>query len=343
LFFWGKFFGWGNYQLDYHDWGFTNIPRILAVQEALQTGTLPFHMTVKMDGVTDRYFATADVITTPEMLLLLFIPVNQYCLFQMFIFFSISTLGFLWLRSHYKVSLFSYSILFILFNFSGYIQSHLEVGHFIWGPYFLLPLLMVLVVQFLEHKLSWRWIASISFLFLYMVLAGGYHIYVWCLIFLTLLGITCYDRAKWMLGGLLGSLVLSMLRLLPPALEFSAFKTIHPFLGGYPSLSRMWLSMATILQPGGWGQWAFPNIQGTWEYDLFVGFLGSLILVYFGIIQWFKNHARIPELNKLALPSLALLILSVGNTYSYLERIPIPFWKAKNVLPALLSCLFWWS
>ena len=162
VFFWGEFFRWGTYPLGYLDWKLVTIPRLTVVQEALRAGTLPLHMidASAMNGVTDRFFATADVVSTPEMLVLLFIPVSQYILFQVMVLLGLSTLGLLWLRAHYHLSLFAYSVMFVLFNFSGYIQAHLGIGHITWWAYFLLPLVMVLVVQFIENKLNWRWVAS---------------------------------------------------------------------------------------------------------------------------------------------------------------------------------------
>jgi hypothetical protein len=340
VYFWGKFFYWGNYQLDYHDWGWIYVPRIMAVQEALRTGVLPLHMTstIPLDGLTDRFFAVADVITTPEMLLLFLVSVDRYILIQTLILLSFSTLGLLWLKHHFHLSLFTYGVMFILFNFSGYIQAHLGAGHATWWCYFLLPWLMVLVVQFIENRLGWRWVAALSFFCLYLVLLGGYHFYVWALIFLTILGLVCYDRFKWMLLGLVGSALLCMVRLLPPALVFTTFTSIHTFLGGYPSLYHLWLAMVSI-QPAG-TSWDFPNVQPPWEYDLFVGILGTLIILYFGILQWVKNRDKFPELNKLALPALALLLLSMGNIYLYLEKIPIPLLAGEKMTSRLIVLPF---
>ncbi len=340
IFFWGRFLGWGKVPLDYHDWANSYVPRIMAVQEALQTGTVPLHLTSSsaLDSITDRFFATADVITTPEMVLMLFLSVDQYILVQTLLLLSLSTAGLLWLRRHYRLSLFAYSVMFFLFNFSGYVQAHIGAGHAVWWVYFLFPLFMVLVVQFLERKLGWRWVAALSFLLFYMVLLGGYHHFVWLLLFLGVLGLVCYDRLKWILAAGLAAGCLSAVRLLPPVLAFSNFRE-RIFLGGYPSLYYVWSSMVTILWPGG-GNWNLSGVQGPWEYDLYVGLLGAIFLLYFGVYRWYKNQAEAPDLAKLALPALTLLVFSVGDVYALVRKIPIPLLAGERLVPRLIAVSF---
>src|SRR5512138_364348 len=170
IFLWGKTFSWGRMPLDYFDWALINIPRIDFVRDALRMGVLPLHMAdvAALHDVSDRFFTLPDVITTPQMVLLLFLPIEKFVLFDIVLHYSISYLGLLWFYRRYSLSLFTFTILFLLFEFNGYIFTHYSVGHFTWAAYFLFPLFFALVIQFLDGEEGWIWVTSMSFLLFYM-------------------------------------------------------------------------------------------------------------------------------------------------------------------------------
>jgi hypothetical protein len=338
MFLWGHFLWWGTVGLNYEDWGQITVPRVNIIHEALQRGILPLNVgdPSTLHNMTDRFLSIQDVITTPEMVMMLWVPVNQYIVIQFLIYVTIATLGLLWIRRHYHLSLIAYSVMYILFMFNGYIQAHIGEGHLTWGAYFLFPWFIALVIQLLEGKANWRWLAAISFMFLYMLLMGGEHLYVWLLIFLGILALVCFDRIKWILGAMVASIFLSAIRLLPPALIYFELKSHFPFISGYPSLYYLGLSMVSLANQN-MTAWNFSTPLGSWEYDIYVGLIGTAFLFYFGIWQWYKQRKFHPELTRLALPSLALLILSIGNVYEYFERLPIPLLSGERVSSRLIA------
>ena len=77
---WAYAIGWGLTPLDFHDWTGINLPRLLFLQNALRGGEWPLHMagTASLHGVTDRFLALPDVMTSPQTILLLFMPVTTF-------------------------------------------------------------------------------------------------------------------------------------------------------------------------------------------------------------------------------------------------------------------------
>jgi len=342
VFFWGNFLNWTNTPLDFEDWGIINSPRLDFYGDMFRENKLPLHMVYpKIEGqehplhrLTDRYLAIPDVITTPQILLLKFLNINQFVYIDILINFTVATLGLLWFRQKYKLSLLAYGILFLLFNFNGYIQAHYAIGHITWGGYFLFPSFVALVIQFVEGQPNWMWVTKVSFLLCYMVLVGSQHHFTWILIFLGILALVCWDKLKWILAAGFFAGMLSAVRLLPPILIISHVydEGGNRLLPGYPTIVDVFRSLAILVQPG---EQNFVR-SGViwlmhWEFDIYVGLVGSLFIVYFGMIQWFRNARRHPALQKLFLPTLVVFILTVGNLYGFLRKFHIPLLDGERV------------
>ncbi len=130
VFLWGEFFDWHRSFFNNLDWALINLPRFDVIRDALHYGQLPLHVanTAPLHDVTDRFFGLPDVITTPQMLLLLFVDIDTFAILDVLIFFTIATVGLLWFKRKFNLSLIAYTILFFLFNFNGYIQAHYSAG-----------------------------------------------------------------------------------------------------------------------------------------------------------------------------------------------------------------------
>src|SRR5215216_1773071 len=316
LYFWCNFLNWTRTPLDFQDWGVINVPRLDFFRDALRTGQMPLHMMYgKITGQvpplhgTDRYFSVPDVITTPQSLLLLGLTINQFVLFDLLLHFTLATLGLLWFRRKYGLSLFSFGILFLLFNFNGYIQSHYAVGHITWMGYFLFPFFIALVIRVVEEPPSWIWVAKISFLLLYMLLVGSQHHFTWALIFLGVLALVCWKKWQWIFWAGLSSGLLGAIRLLPPILILQDMYTGsgNRLLPGYPALLDVGRSLAIIVRPD--ELYRVSANVGYWEFDIYVGLIGTLFLMYFGVYQWLKNGDLYPSLQKLFIPTVIIFLL----------------------------------
>ncbi|HSJ88071.1 MAG TPA: hypothetical protein VK909_12735 [Anaerolineales bacterium] len=337
LYFWCNFLNWTRTPLDFQDWGVINVPRLDFFRDALRSGQMPLHMNYgkiteqvpPLHG-TDRYFSVPDVITTPQSLLLLGLTINQFVLIDLLLHFTLASLGLLWFRRKYGLSLFSFGILFLLFNFNGYIQSHYAVGHITWMGYFLFPFFIALVIQAVEEPPSWIWVAKISFLLLYMLLVGSQHHFTWTLIFLSVLALVCWKKWKWIFWAGLSSGLLGAIRLLPPILILQDMYTGsgNRLLPGYPVLLDVLRSLAIIVRPD--EPYRGSANVGYWEFDIYVGLMGTLFLLYFGVYQWLKNGDLYPSLQKLFIPTVVIFLLTIGKIFAVVRASRIPFFEGER-------------
>lgn len=347
VFLWGKTFGWGRMPLDFFDWAIINIPRIDFVRDALRLGVLPLHMleTSSLHDVSDRFFTLPDVITTPQMILLLFFSIERYVFFDILLHYTIGFLGLLWFYSRFHLSLFTFTVLFLLFGFNGYIFTHYSVGHFTWAAYFLFPLFFSLLIRFLDGEQGWTWVTSMSFLLFYMVLAGSQHHYVWLLLFMGVMVITCWPRSKWILLTILFSGLLSAVRLLPPVLQLADYekKAIFNAVYGYPSLAHLIGSMVLIQVPmESVVRYFSLNVfaENYWDFNFYLGVIGFGFVLYFGLFRWLQE--RPPKWSRLILPVFTLTALSIGSTYWLVRITGIPLFASERAVMRMISVPVVW-
>lgn len=336
---WGFIFNWRQTSLNYHDWTQINLPRIQVIKEAFQTATLPLHLadTAVLHNLTDRFFAIPDVITTPQMILLNFMDSDTFVLLDLLIYYTIATAGLLYFRKKFHLSLFTFSILFFLFNFNGYILSHYLVGHITWAGYFLFPWFFILVFEFVETQPDWRWVAKMAFLSFYTVLAGSQHHFTWMLLFLSFLGLANWHKLKWAIVSILASGFLSAVRLLPPVLIIGNVKdhTAFQFQGGYNGTGDLLLAL-THIQPVDYLIKGATIPLGYWEFNYFLGIVGFLFLATFGLFFWVRDQYFQKRFTTLFLPLFITFLLSTGFIYGK-TLYSLPIFSSERVISRMIS------
>jgi hypothetical protein len=343
VFGWAYVMGFGRTPLDFHDWTGINLPRLLFLQNALLAGEWPLHMAGNgsLHGVTDRFLALPDVITSPQTLALLFMPATQFVVLDVLIHYAIGFWGIVLLRKHLEWSLVTLTLVFLLFLFNGHILAHYSVGHFSWGPYFLFPVIAWLILRFLDGDDSWRSIASFAGVMCYMVLAGGQHHVTWVLLLLALLAPFCGKRAWWLVAVAIASGLLSAVRLLPPVLELHAFREagLVADVIGFPSVSHLLGAMVVLRRETPAFNEALPgNIwfydSAFYEFNAFVGVVG-LALIGLGVYLWLRAAA--PRYYVLAVPICTMIALSLGSTYRVVRLLAIPMLDGERYTARLFS------
>ena len=321
----GHFFSWGNFDMMYQDWSLVTGPRLEFLQKALQGGQLPLHISdaETFHFETVRYFAVADSFASPQYLLLKWMSLPTFSLVNIWLLYSLGFAGLLVLMRKLRLSLISFSALFLLFNFNGGILAHYSVGHTNWGGYFLLPWFAWLVFRLLEGDHSWRWTTLMSIVIFAVWLQGSYHHFVWMLILLMGIGIFI-PRTFWTVikTGLVTFLVCAF-RLLPCIVGYSVYKM--SFLNGYPSLFSIWDNLVNLphsLDPVFYINSSLGEGLGEWELASFIGLIGGLFLVYFGLYRGLLH--RQARYRALAGPLGILLLLSLGPVSKLLMALPIP-------------------
>ncbi len=317
---WGIFFNWGNIPFDYMDWAEVWAARMQAWRDALLNNTIPFHLSdvAAMRTESDRYFAVADMVSSPQVLLLRWLEVGPYTLANNLFLYGVATYFLLRIRKKYNLSLFAFSFLFLLFHFNGFIVTHLSIGHLSWGGYYLFPAFVLFVVELLDGDRSWRWVAKMSFLLFFIFMQGSFHLLVWSSIVLGIIALIRWRHFFQVLKAGLFAILLSMPRILPVLIEInSKISEKLDILGGYPSLRNLAQALTYNSTPdNAWPGIVFDSRLGYWEFDIFVGLVGAIFLFGFGGLAMAFWHYKKREFPVLVMAVLALVFLSIGDNFA---------------------------
>jgi multisubunit Na+/H+ antiporter MnhC subunit len=339
---WGVFFSWGDFSLDFADWAEVFGPRFAMLQDAAKNMQLPLHgadMTA-MRGVTDRYLAIADTPVSPQYLLLRFLDLSSFMFWNTLLLYAAGFVGLLLIYRKYRLSLWSFSLLFFLFFFNGHITGHLGVGHMNWLGYFLQPFFIYLLFGLVERQqVSWKWILGMALTLLAILLQGHLHLFVWCLIFLVLLALFNPRLLKPVALAGFFSVLVSLPRLLPPVLVLNDI-TQEP-LGGFATWTDLLGSLVVLRDPDR----AFAIIPSYifplkwWEQDHFISIFGAALLLVFGILLPLRADRRKQGLPlQLLIPSLILAAFSVGRLFNELtDLLPVPPFTGERVTSRFLA------
>lgn len=314
---WGLFFNWGSVPIDYMDWAEVWGARMQAWRDALLHNTLPFHLNdpAAVRNGTDRYFATADMISTPQVILLRWLEVGQYSLVNNLLLYAVATWFLLKIRRKYQLSLFAFSMMFLLFHFNGHIVTHLSVGHLNWGGYYLFPAFVLFLLELFEEKQGWPWVAKMAFLLFFIFMQGSFHQLVWSLITLGILAVIRWRQFFVVMETIIAAILLSLPRILPVLfLELEGPRGID-FLGGYPTLWDLVRSLIYNSTPDmGMPRQVLESSLGYWEFDSFVGIGGLLFLAFGGLwlLVWHYRNKKFPHL---LVPMAVLTIMAISDNY----------------------------
>lgn len=321
---WGYFFNWGKVPSNIHDWTQT-WPYLNFLRKAALHNLLPLHIGSTLVA-TDRYIARPDTLLSPQAYLLRFIRPGPFILINTLILFTTGCVGLLLLRKRYHLAPAAFGALFLLFNFNGHITAHLAVGHSEWVGYFLLPFFVLLVLKLVEgEKAGWGWVLGVALTLLFLFLQGAFHFFLWCLIFLAGLGLFYPKYFKPAAQAILFSGLLSLVRILPPALEY--FKGGPTFISGFTSITDMLSALVVLHAPSEALSGPFNALPG-WETDTYLGFIGAALLVYFGIYQTWRRGGQVKVLFA---PALVLVFFSIGKVYLVVNRLPVPLVNSERV------------
>jgi hypothetical protein len=342
LLLWGYFLNFGAIPFHYLDWAEISAARIAFVRDAVLKGALPLHMpdASALRNVTDRFLAIPDVSVSPQMVLLRFLSVGTYVYANTVFLFALGLWGLWVLRRKLSLSLASFTVLALLFNFNGYITAHFSVGHVNYaGGYFLFPWVVVLVIDMLRGDTSWWWVARTALLLFGIFLQGAFNQFVWILFFLALIAVFSWKYIPQVLKAGTFALLLSMVRILPPTLELSKFD--NDFLSGYPTLLDFFKGLTVIVLPEqALGMRSPLNPLGWWELDLYIGAAGTAFLLFFGIILWARYRKDADRFDSLFVPLAVIFVFSFGMLYKVFHVVHIPLLDAVRVSARMVSLVF---
>ncbi|KJR40300.1 hypothetical protein MCHI_003799 [Candidatus Magnetoovum chiemensis] len=325
---WLYFYNKGNLSFNSYDW-VKDYMFFQIIQQSMLERVIPYHVSLVFQG-TNRFLALPETVLSPQILALPYMTAGNFIVFHTVFLYTVGFLGSLMIKRKYKLSILPFTLIFLIFNFNGYIISHLAVGHTMWNGYFLLPFFFLYVLELIDSNSKPKtWIKLAISLFALM-LQGSLHIYIWCLMFLIILAISNGQYAGVVIKTILISILLSFFRLLPAAITF--WNRRSGFASGYPSLRELFDGLTLIRDHthtalGG----AFGGSLGWWEYDVYVGLVGLAFLLYFGIAVRFRKDHGLSEYKALDYPMVILAILSLNSIYYFIYNLPIPLINSERV------------
>jgi hypothetical protein len=328
-FHWVWFLNYGRMSFKPHDWSKEFI-YYSVLKQAVSTGTMPYHIPTAFQG-SNRFLALPEVNLSPQIFLLPLMSVGTFVVLNTVLLYSAGFIGSLLIKRRYHLSLVSFAVFFLLFNFNGHIVAHLGVGHSMWAGYFLLPFFLLFLLELLEGA-PWRLGSiKIALVLFAMSLQGSFHLLIWCVLLLILiLAFNWRKCGKPMLAAVLLGGVLSAHRLLPAL--FALWGKKEKFIWSYPTPMDLLDALTTIRDqtPDRLRPWGTP---GWWELDLYIGLIGLAVIVIFGL---YLRFSRRPDFEghryaELDLPMFTMTLLSMSYFHAFITRIPVPILKSERV------------
>ena len=149
------------------------------------------------------------------------------------------------------------------------------------------------------------------------------------MIFLGFLAISNWKTFFPILRSGIAAGLLSAVRIIPPAMQMGAFD--DDFLGGYTLLIQVINAFIKIISPeNSLNQAKTGAVQGWWEFDIFIGIPGVLVLAA-AVIAWLMVHQRRLGFPALIVPVVVLTVFSYQNCYQLMRFFRIPLFSGERV------------
>jgi hypothetical protein len=282
-----------------------------ALRESLSHGRLPWFLNVEFQG-TDRFFANPETNVFPHTVLLAWLDVTRFVILQCASLLIVGLMASYRLARDLKLGPTASMAFLAIFLMNGHLIAHLHTGHLQWAGYFVFPCLLLFLHRAATGDMGGRTQSGLALGMALIALVGGWHLFVWGVIFVGVLVVI--DRARWRFGASVMLLVagLSALRIVPAMVQYRSPDTM--FVGSYQQLSILVRALVGELRTK-------IDYLDWWEYDVFVGWVG-LVIITAGLTAPLSRTWR-HSVAALWPPSLAMLVLSTFDVYRWtFHRLP---------------------
>lgn len=349
--FWVWFVTWGNPTYMAYDWPLMHqIPAVL--KQALAEGRIPFYAAYFPEELKfgfwhggDQVLADPQMLVSPQALLLLWISVKGFIVFQLLMLYTLGYAGLCALARKIKMSDFSLILAFLMYSFGGYFTSKIAVGHLLDGGFFLWAWVIFLSWQIFEEPgARWREMCWLAVVMAFVLIQGNMHIFFHMLMFAGLCVLFNFRTCLNFTSSIIISIILGAYRLIPISLvsgyaqgDRVAYAGIHDFqldmlyktpqgIWGWIVRIYSWVSglaegLVAIRGP------RYLNGGSWWEHDTFLGLAGLIIIIIglFWLIHKNWNPSWKRAENKLFAAGAVFLILSMGTIYGFIvNRLIVP-------------------
>jgi len=246
--------------------------------------------------------------------------------------YSVSFVGCLLLRSRLRLSITAFTVVAMLFHFNGFITAHLGIGHTLFIGYFFLPYFVLLVLEVKQGQTGSAWFARMALVLFGIELLGTTQLYTVCMMFLGVLLVVSPGIRGPLLKSLAAGVLLHAFRIAPAALSLTGYSS-RP-LPGYLTLGDLLQSLTWIVPATKADKFITGLPVGWWELDMYVGILGFLGLLYFGVWRSWKRRP-VDSLStvsaSLGATLLIFAVFSIGYLYWPVNYLPLPLLKFVHV------------
>lgn len=294
-----------------------------ALHESLSHGRLPWFLNATFQG-TDRFFANPETNIAPQTLLLAWMDVPAFVILQCAAFVGLGVGASYYLARDLALTPVAAVAFLALFLMNGHVIAHLHTGHAQWVGYFAFPVVFLFLHRAAIGDMSGRTRAGLALGLALIELVGGWHLFVWCVIFIAVFVVS--DRSRWRFGASLSLLVagLSAVRILPAAVLYDSQNS--EFVGSYQQLSILVHALVGELRRK-------VDSLDWWEYDVYVGWVG-LIVIAAGLTSPLSRTWR-HSVSSLWVPSVIMAVLSSLNIYKW-TLFQMPGFESERVASRLL-------
>ncbi len=287
-------------------------------RQALITGKIPFHATLYASGSlestmygTIRFLSMPWIVMPPLLFLLKFFSIPVFITCQFWLYYTISFIVVSKWAKKLNISIAASVFLLILFNFHGALISKASAGQTIWG-YMLIPWFLWIIYKFIEHDKPSRSkglmiMLEFSFLLFFLLLSGDMHnLYQFVLVGFCVLVFYPGRILRFVCGTVIG--VISSAWYFIPNLFFSGYASSglppeghwrrsgifgYGFQNGdsgvplfeygreLPFIRNILVLPINILNHI-WKSLTYsfnPSHVNVWEYNLFVSYLGVILII----------------------------------------------------------------
>jgi len=323
---WISSFRMGNIPMSIADWP-KEKQYCMVLKQALTEKKIPYFISEPVQQ-TDMFLGSPETMVSPQICLLKWLSPGEFECFNMALFYTLGFAGCLFIRRRFSLNLLAFTALFLLLNFNGYTVSRMGVGHTQWFSVFLLPYFVLLVFDLDAGKKGLKTALQLSLLFFFMLLQGGFHVYVWCVFFLLFYMFADFRKWKYISIALGVSAALSAFRLLPALVAFAGKSNAGS--KGYPSIITL---LSAMIIPRDVNFHLYQGAFGWFEYNLFTDITGFAFIAWFCILPGIlsaigkKTAEPNPALSKLELRGvyiamLVLLFFTFDRFYGVFSFVP---------------------
>ena len=317
------------------DWE-EQIHYLAVIHKSITTGVIPY---IVPNGFyfTDLFMGNLQVPFSPQIIVVLLLRLDHFLVFNTMFMYSIGFIGCLVLKTRFQLSLLSFTFVYLLFNFNGHITSHISIGH-PWLGYFLLPFFVLCVLDLIRSESGHFWVKCIlcALVLFTIVLQGSFHVFLWCSLFLLLVGVFNPRLFKSITLIIVFSGLLSAFRFIP-ALFFYSDST-PSYASGFPTISVFIDALTTVKAHS----FAHPSTSfydvGWYEHDHYIGLLGVILIGIFGGYYRFKNtgHLNSYKFPALDWPLMLMILFSFGVFFDFLSDLRIAWFSWAERVPSRL-------